>query len=187
MPRAAAAAELLGRLEDQHQRAVTQQCPALRPCGERPRRAEQHGGMAVVAAAVHLARNDAGPRQAGHLLHRDGVHVGAARSCARFHRRPQHAHHAGDGDAGMHLVAPGAQPLGDERAGGVLLEAQLGFAMDGMAPPFICSVSISWRLLPGWSSGSPQISVHVQIIGTCTEHRKAIFFLDDNFQRSHEP
>ena len=134
-PRATAAAELLGGLEDQHDSAVAPKLPTLHMLGEELGGTEQHRGMAVVAAAMHLAGHGARPRQPGHLLHRDGVHVGAqADRAPAAVTHAQHAHHAGDGDAGMHLVAPGAQALGDQGAGGMLLEAELGVAVDGMAP-----------------------------------------------------
>ena len=92
-------------------------------------------GLAVVAAAVHLAGIDARPRQAGHLLDRNGVHVGAqAEGAPAAVADAQHAHHAGDGDAGMDLVASGAQLLGDQCTGGVLLETELRVAVNGIAP-----------------------------------------------------
>jgi hypothetical protein len=46
-------------------------------------RRQQHGGVAVVAAGVHLAGVLAGMREAVELLHGQGVHVGAQADGAR--------------------------------------------------------------------------------------------------------
>ena len=70
--RAGAAQALLGRLEDEQGRAVE-----VAGLGEVARRAEQHGGVAVMAAGVHLARHRRAIGQVGLLLDRQGVHVGA--------------------------------------------------------------------------------------------------------------
>ena len=74
----AAPAAFFGRLEDQVQRAGE----VARP-GQVARRAQQHGGVAVVAAGVHHAGVAAGVGQAGGLVDGQRVHVGAqARCCA---------------------------------------------------------------------------------------------------------
>ena len=78
---AAAAAALFGRLEDHHRGAVE-----VARLGEIFRGAEQHGGVAVVAAGVHLAGVLRLVGQAGGLLDRQRVHVGAqARWCGCRH------------------------------------------------------------------------------------------------------
>ena len=68
----AAGAALLGRLEDHHRGAGE-----IARLGEIARGAEQHGGMAVMAAGVHLARHRRLVRQVVRLLDRQRVHVGA--------------------------------------------------------------------------------------------------------------
>ena len=70
--RAAAAAAFLGRLEDDHGGAVE-----IARLGEVLRGAQQHGGVAVMAAGVHLAGRLGGVGQAGRLVDRQRVHVGA--------------------------------------------------------------------------------------------------------------
>ena len=70
--RGGAGAALLGRLED-HDR-VAGEIPGL---GEIARRTEQHRGVAVMAAGVHLARRLGGVGQIGRFLDRQRVHVGA--------------------------------------------------------------------------------------------------------------
>ena len=83
--RAAAGAALLRRLEDDDRGAGE----AAR-LGEVVRGAEQHGGVAVMAAGVHLARRLGGPGLAGLLVDRQRVHVGAeADDAAAACRRPR--------------------------------------------------------------------------------------------------
>ena len=96
---AVAAADLLGRLKDQVDGAV--EAAGL---GQVPGRAEQHGGVAVMAAGVHRAGVDRRPGQAGCLLDRQGVHIGAQADRARPRSGADHADHAGLGEPGVHLV-----------------------------------------------------------------------------------
>ena len=70
--RLAAAAAFLGRLEDDHRRAV--EIPRL---GEIARRAEEHRGVAVMAAGMHPPVDRRGVGLAGRLAQRQRVHVGA--------------------------------------------------------------------------------------------------------------
>ncbi len=67
-----AAAALLRRLEDDHGGAGEIAC-----LGQIFGGAEQHRGVAVMAAGMHLARHRRFVRQAGFLLERQRVHVGA--------------------------------------------------------------------------------------------------------------
>ena len=66
------ASAFLGRLEDQVDRAI--EITVLRQV---LRRRQQHGGVAVVAAGVHLARVSAGMVEGVELLHGQRIHVGA--------------------------------------------------------------------------------------------------------------
>ena len=91
------AAAFLGRLEDQVERAVEAGTGAA--LGQVLRRGQQDRGVAIVAAGVHHAANQA-------------------------------PDHAGAADAGSDLVAPGAQLVGHQRGGAVLVEGQLGVAVD---------------------------------------------------------
>ena len=95
-----AAEPFLGRLEDEVHRAVE-----VARLGEIARRAEQHGGVAVMAAGVHHARPG---RLVGHVVRledRQRVHVGAQPDRHRAVAFAQHADHAGAADAAMHLDA----------------------------------------------------------------------------------
>ena len=115
--RCGARAALFGGLEDHHR--VAGEIAGL---GEIARRAEQHRGMAVMAAGVHQAGVLGGIRQIGRFLDRQRVHVGA---------QPDHldvalagglaalddAHHAGPAEAGDDFVAAEfPQPVGDKAA-----------------------------------------------------------------------
>ena len=70
--RLAAGAAFFGRLENHHGGAGE-----IARLGQITRRAQQHGGVAVMAAGVHLARHGRLVGQAGGLLDRQRVHVGA--------------------------------------------------------------------------------------------------------------
>ena len=70
--RGGARAALFRRLKD-HDR-IAGEIPGL---GEIAGRAEQHRGMPVMAAGMHLARRLGGVRQLGRLLDRQRIHVGA--------------------------------------------------------------------------------------------------------------
>ena len=70
--RLGARAALFRRLENHHRIAGE-----IARLGEIARRAQQHRGMAVMAAGMHLARRLGGVRQIGLLLDRQRIHVGA--------------------------------------------------------------------------------------------------------------
>ena len=69
---ASAGAAFLGRLEDQHGGAVE-----IAGLGQVLGGAEQHGGVAVMAAGMHLARHGRAMLEIGLLMDRQRVHVGA--------------------------------------------------------------------------------------------------------------
>ena len=113
----AAGAALLGRLEDHHRGAVE-----VAGLGEVARGAEQHGGVAVVAAGVHLAGHRRFVGDVVGFLDRQRVHVGAQpdHPAAGTLAAADHADHAGAADPGHHLVAAEALELvGDRRRGAV--------------------------------------------------------------------
>ena len=107
------------------QRAV--EAPVL---GQVAGRREQHGRVPVVAAGVHHPGRGAGPLGAGGLLDRQGVHVGPQPEAAR----PVAAHQAPDdpgaADAPLDFIAPALELVGHQGGGAVLLERELGMAVD---------------------------------------------------------
>src|SRR6267378_3588987 len=122
---AGAAEAFFGRLKDEMHGAV--EIPGLR---EIARGAEQHGGVAVMAAAVEAAGNGRAPFQVGILFHRQRVHVGAqANALAAAAFALEHADHAGAAEAAMYLDAPLGQLVGHDAGGPDFLEADFGMGV----------------------------------------------------------
>ncbi|MEH2616387.1 hypothetical protein V1285_001333 [Bradyrhizobium sp. AZCC 1620] len=122
---ARAAEAFLGGLEDEMDGAV--EVFRLRQIA---RGAEQHGGVAVMAAAVEAAGNRRAPFQVGILFHRQRVHVGAQPDAlAATALALEHADHAGAAEPAMHLDAPSLQLLRDDTGGAHFFEADLGMSM----------------------------------------------------------
>ena len=86
--------------------------------------------MAVVPAGVHPTGNLAGMRQAGCLLHRQRVHVGAQADRVLAVAVAQNADDAGLADAAMHLDPPFLQLARDELRGAVLGHAEFRMRVD---------------------------------------------------------
>ena len=118
---ARAALAFLGRLEDEVHRAV--EAPRARQLA---RSADQHAGVAVVAAAVVNALRAAGMGGAPELDHRQRVHVGAQADAARAAAAAQRADHAGAAQAFMDLEAEQPQRLRRHAGRAPLLERELG-------------------------------------------------------------
>ncbi|MNS20533.1 hypothetical protein D3C72_522720 [compost metagenome] len=116
---------LLGRLEDQCQRAV--ELPGRRQVA---RGAKQHGGMPVMAAGVHAALVLAAVRGAGSLVDGQRVHVGAQAQAAWAAAIAQYADHAGLADTGVHFIAPFFEQLGNQRRSAAFFEAQFRVSVD---------------------------------------------------------
>ena len=126
-----AGAALLRRLEDHHRGAGE-----IARLGQIFGGSEQHRGVAVVAAGVHLAGHRRLVRQAGLLLERQRIHVGA---------QPNHlgaglaatddADDAGTADAGHHLVAAKAlEFFRNRRRGAMHVVEQLRMRVHVAAP-----------------------------------------------------
>src|SRR6266404_3394260 len=116
-----AAEAFFGRLEDEMHGAI--EIPGLRKIA---RGAEQHGGMAVMAAAMEAAGNGRAPFQVGILFHRQRVHVGAqAYALATTAFALEHADHAGAAETAVHLDAPLREPVGNDPGSADFLEADL--------------------------------------------------------------
>ena len=100
--------------------------------GQREAGAEQHRGVRVVAAGVHHAVDGGRERQAGVLLQRQGVEVGAQRDAAVA--VADVADEAGAAGEGAGLETGRRQLPGDQLGGAVLGAAELGCGVDGPAP-----------------------------------------------------
>ena len=119
--RLGAAEAFLGRLEDEVHGAVE-----IARLGQIARGAEQHGGVAVMAAAVKPAGFGERQRQSAVLFHRQRVHVGAQPDRALA---LEDADHAGAAEPAMHLDAPLRQLVGDDAGGADLLKTDLGMGV----------------------------------------------------------
>lgn len=98
---------------------------------QRPGRAQQHGGMQVVAAGVHLALVLAGEGHAALLVDGQGVDVGAERHALAGAFLAVDQRHHGGGQGLLDLVhAHLLQLRADEGRGAYLLHARLGVGMD---------------------------------------------------------
>ena len=130
-----AGAALLGRLEDHHRGAGE-----IARLGEVFGGSQQHRGVAVVAAGVHLAGHRRLIRQAGLLLERQRIHVGAqphhlAAGLATGLAAADDADDAGAADAGHHLVAAEILELFRHRGGRAMhVVLQLRMHMHVAAP-----------------------------------------------------
>ena len=92
------------------------------PCGgsagQDLRRTEQHGGMAVMPAGMHLSWNLRCPGSIAGLRHRQCIHIGP-QTHAWAITIAQRAHDTGAGDPFGHHQPQSPQPFGDDsgRAG----------------------------------------------------------------------
>src|SRR5690606_20034858 len=128
----AAAATLFGRLEDKRHPAVE-----IAGLGEVLRRPEEHGGVPVVAAGMHLARDHGGIWLARFFRHRQRVHVGPQTdgTPTPVAAAVDDADDTIGGEPGDHLVAPEfLQLLRHDCAGPNGIEQYLRMRME-IAPP----------------------------------------------------
>ncbi len=124
---AGASAAFFGRLEDQVDRAIkgSLACQHLRG-------GEQHGGVPVVAAGMHLAGMLTGMGKGVEFGHGQRVHVGAqahAPAAGAAIATMHHAHHAGHAQPTVYFNPPLGQLGGHDVGGSDLLVAQLGVGM----------------------------------------------------------
>src|SRR5690606_13075064 len=107
---ARAAKAFFGGLEDEDRLAVE-----IAGLGEIASGTEKHGRMAVMAAAVELARRLGTEGEIGFLVHGQCIHIGAQSDrTAIAALAVENADHTRLADAGMDLDAPGFQLLGDD-------------------------------------------------------------------------
>jgi hypothetical protein len=126
---ASAAFVLLGRLEDEIDRAVKVLC-----LGQVLGRTQQHHRVTVVAAGVHLARDRRLVIELVGLVDVERVHVGAEPNRPLRSAGPQHAHHAGLGEASVNFQTERLQLVRNNIGGPHFLEGCLGMTMDVVAP-----------------------------------------------------
>jgi len=123
----AAATAFLGGLEDHVGSAVE-----VARLGEVARRAEQHRGMAIVAAGVHASCVLRLVLEGVALVHRQAIHVGAQSdgAPARLLFPGDDSDHAGFREAAMHLDAPAGELVRHEVRRAVLVEGELRMRMN---------------------------------------------------------
>ena len=128
---ARASAALLRRLKDQNCGAGEVARVGEVLCG-----AEQHGGVTVMAAGVHLARHGRFVGKIGLLLDRQRIHVGAQPDhLAASFAPPDDADDAGSADAGRHFVAAKAfELLRDRRRGAMHVVQKFRMGMEVLPP-----------------------------------------------------
>lgn len=97
--------------------------------GEELGGAQQHGHMGIMAAGVHFSGIFGAVVAGGHFLHLQAVHIRPNQQRFAGAAGIQCSHHAGDGDAGLHLHAAGAEVIGDDAGGPVLVIADLRVAV----------------------------------------------------------
>ena len=125
---ARAATTLFGRLKDQVNRAVE-----ITVFGQVLGGCQQHGGVAVVAAGVHLARRGAGVGELVELLHGQRVHVSTqpdAATASATVAPVDDADHPRGAHAAVHFDAPAAELLCHHFGGTQLFKTQLGVRMN---------------------------------------------------------
>ena len=122
-------AVLLGGLEDEYRAAVE-----IALFREISRGAEQHRGMPVVAAGVHLAVVHGAVIEFVPLVNQQRIHVGAQPERAPALSLAQYADDAGFTDFGVHLEPEIAQQACHLVGGALFLEGEFRVAVDVMAP-----------------------------------------------------
>ena len=122
---ARAAATLFGGLEDQHHGAIE-----MLVFGQMLGCCQQHGGVAVVAASVHLAGVFAGVGKGIGFIDGQCVHVGTQADAAFAVAVFDDADHAGGAHATVNFNAPLGQLACHHIGGALFLETQFGVGVD---------------------------------------------------------
>ena len=99
-------------------------------------RSQQHRGVPVMAAGMHLARRFRGPGLAGHLVDRQRIHVGAQADHGTIAAIAlDDADDAGPADPGLHhITAEFIELRGHEGRRAMHIEQQFGILMQMTAP-----------------------------------------------------
>ena len=120
---------LLGGLKDEMHRSV--EAPGL---GEVARGGEQHRGMAVVAAGMHLPGVRRAMLEVIGLVYGQRVHVSPQPDLPRSTSGAQHPDHARASDPGVHFAAKLSELLRDDAGRAAFLEPKLRMRVDVAAP-----------------------------------------------------
>ncbi len=120
---------LFGRLEDEMHGTVE----VLRLC-QILRSAQQHDGVTVMAATMHLTLMLRLVTEVVHLDQIERIHIGAQPDGAIALAHLQRADHTGFGQAAMHRHTEGFERRGDELGGAMLLKRGLGVHVQIMPP-----------------------------------------------------
>ena len=121
----AGVAAFLGRLEDEHHRAIkiTMRRQILRG-------AQQHRRVPIVAAAVHAPADRGLVGKPVVLRHRQRIHVGAQADGLAAAAGAQNAHYTGFPQPRVDFQSPAAQTLGHQVGSARFLKRQFGMGMD---------------------------------------------------------
>src|SRR3546814_15689603 len=130
----------------------------FRSLGGVPGSAQEHGGVAVMAACVHAPGVLRAVGRVPLLVHRQRVHVGAQADAATAAAvAVQHTDDAGAGNAAMHLDAPRLQFLRHLGGGAVLLELDLRVGVEVSSPLGHVVVEFRNAVVHGHRSSPTQI------------------------------
>ena len=124
-----AAPAFFRRLENEMHRAIE-----IAGFRQITRGGQQHGGMPIMPAAMHLAFNAGFMREAIGFRHGQRIHIGTNPKPALAVPVPQHAYHTGLANAAMHLNPPGSEAFGNQRAGPHFLKPQFRMGVE-ITPP----------------------------------------------------
>ncbi len=125
---ATAAIPLLGRLENEMHRAFEVSLAAQRR--QSLGRTQQHRGMAVMTAGMHLSRMARAVLEGIEFVERQRVHVGAQADGATAAAGLQAADHAGAGQAAMHRQAERLEFFRHDIGGAPFAEGEFRMGMD---------------------------------------------------------
>lgn len=110
--------------------------------GEITRSAQQHGGVAVMAAGMHLAGELRFIGPVGNFRHGQRIHVGAKTDAAGAVAHLQSTDHAGAAQAAMHLHSRPFEKIGDDGAGSLLFKAQFRMSVE-----IVAKLRQEWQVL----------------------------------------
>ena len=124
-----ATAAFFRRLENEMHCAVE-----IARLGQIARGREQHGGVPIMSAGMHLALDAGFMREAIGFRYRQRIHIRAQPKPALPIPIAQDTNHPGIANAAMHFNPPGGEAFGHQRAGPDFLKPQFGMGVK-IPPP----------------------------------------------------